>query len=118
MTEEYDIRNSIAIVGMAGRFPGAATLKAFWQNLREGRETITFFSEHELDVAPPASGNAQPHYVRARAFLEGADLFDPAFFGFTPKEAEVIDPQHRLFLETAWEALEDAALDPERHGGT
>ncbi|MBN1204894.1 MAG: SDR family oxidoreductase [Myxococcaceae bacterium] len=108
----------VAIVGMACRFPGAADAQAFWRNLREGVESITFLKDEELEAsAIDPSPRSDPNYVKAAALLEGADLFDAAFFGFTPKEAEVMDPQHRVFLECAWEALEDAGYDPERHRG-
>jgi phthiocerol/phenolphthiocerol synthesis type-I polyketide synthase E len=108
----------IAVVGMAGRFPGAPSAAAFWRNLRDGVESISFFSAEELAAAgvDPAV-LADERYVRAKGVLPGADLFDPAFFGFTPREAECMDPQHRVFLETAWEALEDAGCDPERASG-
>ncbi len=105
----------IAIIGMAGRFPGAADLHDFWQNLRDGVESITRFSEDELrrsGVDPALLRD--PNYVPARGTLGDADLFDAAFFGINPREAEVLDPQHRLFLESAWEALENAGYDPER----
>jgi acyl transferase domain-containing protein/acyl carrier protein len=108
----------IAIVGMACRFPGAGDAEAFWRNLREGVESITFLKDEELEPsAIDAAPRKDPNYVKAAAFIEGADLFDAAFFGFTPKEAEVMDPQHRVFLECAWEALENAGHDPERHKG-
>ncbi len=103
----------IAIVGIAARFPGAHNAEELWRNLRDGIESVTFFTEEELaaaDVDPALL--ADPRYVRAKGVLDGADLFDAAFFGFTPREAEAMDPQHRVFLECAWEALEDAGLRP------
>jgi phthiocerol/phenolphthiocerol synthesis type-I polyketide synthase E len=106
--------SAVAVVGMAGRFPGAGDVERFWSNLREGVHSITFFRDEELRAAgvdPALLRN--PDYVRAGGVLEGIDLFDAAFFGFNPREAEVIDPQHRVFLETAWEALENAGCDPE-----
>jgi acyl transferase domain-containing protein/acyl carrier protein len=108
----------IAIVGIAARFPGANDAESFWRNLRDGVASIAFFDEQELAAAgvEPAL-LADPRYVRAKGSLDGADLFDAAFFGFTPREAEVMDPQHRVFLECAWEALEDAGCDPERAPG-
>jgi acyl transferase domain-containing protein len=110
--------SEIAVIGMAGRFPGAATIAQFWRNLREGLESISFFTEQEMESSvidrPPTS---DPHYVRARAVLEGIELFDAGFFGFNPREAESIDPQHRLFLECAWEALEGGGYDAERYSG-
>jgi len=112
------IESSIAIVGLAARFPGARDAAALWRNLREGVESIAVLSDEELAAAgvDPAL-LADPRYVRAKGALEDADRFDAAFFGFTPREAEVMDPQHRVFLECAWEALEDAACDPERFAG-
>jgi non-ribosomal peptide synthase protein (TIGR01720 family) len=108
----------IAVVGMSGRFPGAATLQQFWQNLCDGVESITFFSESELRAAGVEPElPAHPNYVPARGMLEDADQFDAAFFGYSPREAELLDPQHRLFLECAWEALECAGYDPEHYAG-
>src|SRR6185312_6807705 len=107
----------IAIIGMAGRFPGAPTLERFWENLRDGVESVSFFFEEELLAAGvEPSLLADPAYVRARAVFDGVENFDAAFFGFTPREAEVMDPQHRILLECAWEALEDAGQDPDRAG--
>ncbi|HEX6042688.1 non-ribosomal peptide synthase/polyketide synthase, partial [Longimicrobium sp.] len=103
----------VAIVGMAGRFPGAENVEAFWRNLRAGTESIAFLSDEELLAAGfDPSDIADPGFVRASALLEGSDRFDAAFFGFNPREAEVMDPQHRVFLETVWEALEHAGYDP------
>ena len=116
MSTAVDNTTGIAIVGMAGRFPKARNLDEFWRNLCDGVEAISFFSDDELaDTAAVPRGN--PNYVRARAVLEDADLFDAAFFGMNPKEAELTDPQHRLFLECAWEALENANCDPHKFGG-
>ncbi|MBM3853477.1 MAG: type I polyketide synthase, partial [Verrucomicrobia bacterium] len=98
---------------MAVRFPGADSVEAFWRNLRAGVESITFFREDELRAAGVAPALlADPAYVRANGVLRGAEEFDAAFFGFTPREAEVTDPQHRVFLEVAWEALERAGYNP------
>lgn len=108
----------VAVVGMAGRFPGAPDLEAFWRNLREGVESISRFSDEELLAAgvEPAL-LADPRYVRARGTIQGAELFDAPFFGFSPREAAIIDPQQRVFLECAWEALERAGVDPETFDG-
>ena len=114
--ESTQLADGIAIIGMAGKFPGAPNLAAYWENLRNGVESITHFSEHELEVSPAISQN--PQYVRARGIMEGADLFDAEFFGINPREAEYTDPQHRLLLETAWEALESAGYDTERFAGS
>ncbi|AKJ04230.1 non-ribosomal peptide synthase protein (TIGR01720 family)/amino acid adenylation domain-containing protein/natural product biosynthesis luciferase-like monooxygenase protein [Archangium gephyra] len=111
--------NDIAIIGMAGRFPGAADLHAFWKNLREGVESISRFQAEELEPSPlvPEALRAHPDFVRAGGVLEGADLFDHGFFDIAPREALWMDPQQRVFLECAWAALEDAAYDPERFPG-
>jgi acyl transferase domain-containing protein len=114
--ESTQLADGIAVIGMAGKFPGAPNLAAYWQNLRNGVESITHFSEHELEVPPAISRN--PEYVRARGIMEGVDLFDAEFFGINPREAEYTDPQHRLLLETAWEALENAGYDTERFAGS
>jgi acyl transferase domain-containing protein/acyl carrier protein len=104
----------LAIIGMAARLPGAQTLAAFWQNLRDGIESVAFFSEQELTASGVAPALLHdPHYVRARAIIDGIELFDAPFFGFTPREAELTDPQKRLFLEVAWEALEHAGYTTE-----
>jgi acyl transferase domain-containing protein len=117
--EHGDSLNGVAIVGMAGRFPGAGNVREFWRNLVAGKETISFFESGELEPAPGelAGIRNDPHYVRARGVLEGAETFDAAFFGINPREAELMDPQHRVFLETAWEAFEDAGYDPLAYTG-
>lgn len=103
----------IAIVGMACRFPGASTIEAFWHMLRDGRETIRHFSDTELQQAGvPAALLDDPNTIKASGVLADIEQFDAAFFGFTPREACATDPQHRLFLECAWEALEHAGYDP------
>ena len=108
----------IAIVGCAGRFPGARDVAELWRNLCAGRESISFFSRDELAAAGvDAAALDDPNFVPARGRLAEADLFDAPFFDFTPREAQITDPQHRLFLECAWEALEDAGYDPGRFPG-
>ncbi|MEU1128261.1 SDR family NAD(P)-dependent oxidoreductase [Streptomyces sp. NPDC005900] len=111
--------DGIAIVGMAGRFPGAGDLDEFWSNLRDGVESIVSLSDEELTaagVAPELFG--RPEYVKAEPRFAGSDLFDAEFFGYTAREAELMDPQHRLFLETAWEALENSGYDAARYPGS
>lgn len=94
---------------MAGRFPGAADVETFWDNLEHGREGISTLSDDELRAAGvSAELLRQPNYVKAKGVLPGADQFDAAFFGYSPREAEILDPQQRIFLECAWEALESA----------
>ena len=103
----------IAIVGMTGRFPGAENVEQYWDNLRDGVESITFFSDAELSSAGvDAELLRNPRFVRARGVMPGADLFDAVFFGLSPREAQMMDPQHRVFLEAAWEALERAGYAP------
>ncbi|XXY54898.1 type I polyketide synthase [Sorangium sp. So ce269] len=108
----------VAIIGVAGRFPGARDAATFWQNLCAGVESVSTLTDDELLAAgvDPAL-IARPDYVRARAVLDDIDRFDAEFFGFTPREAAALDPQHRLFLECAWEAFENAGYDPDRAGG-
>ncbi|OFA06941.1 hybrid non-ribosomal peptide synthetase/type I polyketide synthase [Duganella sp. HH101] len=107
--DEDDGALSIAIVGMAGRFPDAEHLQQFWDRLRDGVDCIRRFSTAELAAAGvPAALLDDTHYVKAAGLLADTDLFDAPFFGMSPREAESTDPQHRLFLETAWQALEHA----------
>ncbi|OYQ64848.1 hypothetical protein B9G53_09710 [Pseudanabaena sp. SR411] len=116
---EDNIRDSdIAIIGIVGRFPKANNVEALWNNLRDGVESISQFSDAELIAAGiDPELLSQPNYVKANGLLENVDLFDANFFGFSAKEAEIVDPQHRLFLECAWEALENAGYDPETYQG-
>jgi phthiocerol/phenolphthiocerol synthesis type-I polyketide synthase E len=109
---------AIAIIGMAGRFPRAGDLAAFWRNLRDGVDGVRDLGEEELLAAGiPAETFRDPGYVRAAAPIDGADRFDAPFFGFSPREAEVLDPQQRVFLEVAWEALEEAGYASESYPG-
>ncbi|MEH1848663.1 MAG: SDR family NAD(P)-dependent oxidoreductase [Nostoc sp.] len=111
----YESIESIAIIGMAGRFPGAKSIAEFWQNLHSGVESIAVFVNEELITAGVESALLnKPNYVKTGAVLEDIEMFDAAFFGYNPKEAEITDPQHRLFLECAWEALENAGYDSRR----
>ncbi|MBV7331443.1 amino acid adenylation domain-containing protein [Chloroflexi bacterium TSY] len=107
----------IAIIGMAGRFPGAETIEQFWQNLCDGVESIIFFSDDELEQTSPDLLN-NPNYVKAGAVLDGIEMFDATFFGYSPKEAAVTDPQQRTLLECAWEAFERAGYNPESYRGS
>jgi acyl transferase domain-containing protein/acyl carrier protein len=114
---EYD-GSEVAVIGMAGRFPGAGSIREFWTVLRDGIETIRTFSEHELEpsfIEPVAPDN--PYLVKAGGVLDDAEAFDAAFFGFSALEAQLMDPQLRLFLECSWEALEDAGYCPEKYAG-
>ncbi|HEV7508317.1 MAG TPA: SDR family NAD(P)-dependent oxidoreductase [Thermoanaerobaculia bacterium] len=120
MAEPWTVneRSSIAVVGMAGRFPGAADVDELWRNLRDGVESIVFFTEEELAAGGVGRETLrQPGYVRARAPLDGVELFDAPLFGISPREAEMLDPQQRLFLECAFTALESAGYDAQRYEG-
>jgi phthiocerol/phenolphthiocerol synthesis type-I polyketide synthase E len=110
--------SEIALIGMSGRFPGAQSIDAFWNNLRDGVESVTLLTDEQLQasgVSPEVRGN--PNYVKARFLLENVELFDAAFFGVNPREAQGMDPQHRLFLECVYEAIENAGYDADRYGG-
>ena len=108
----------IAIVGMSAHLPGAATLAEYWRNLRDGVTSIRRLSAEELTEAGVPPGLLRHrNYVPYAAKLEGYDQFDAEFFGLSPKDAAIMDPQHRKFLECAWEALENAGHVPERHDG-
>ncbi|MCK5522104.1 MAG: amino acid adenylation domain-containing protein [Thiomargarita sp.] len=114
-TSKVSSNKDIAIIGMSCRVPGAENVDTFWQNLCDGIESITFFTDEELlakGVEPTLLND--PNYVKASPVLEGIELFDAPFFGYSPREAEIMDPQHRLFLECAWEAIENAGYDVER----
>jgi len=109
---------ALAITAVAGRFPGADTVEAFWANLRSGVESIRFFTDEELRAAGVGVTElANPNYVKARPWLEGVDRFDAGFFGIPPREAELMDPQHRVLLEVAHEALERAGLSADDFDG-
>lgn len=108
----------IAIVGMAAHLPGAETIEDYWRNLRDGIESIRHLAEAELLARGESPAKMRhPNYVPAAAVLEKFDHFDADFFGFSPKEAAILDPQHRQFMEVAWEALENAAHPPETFRG-
>jgi len=106
--------HAIAIIGMAGRFPGADDINIFWDNLRQGIESIETLSEAELNIPQNSPLRSNPNLVRRASYLKGADQFDARFFGVFPKEAASMDPQHRLLLEEAYHALEDAGYIPDQ----
>lgn len=108
---------AVAIVGMAGRFPGAGNLTEFWDNLRAGRESITYFTPEQLASTLDPALVAHPDYVPAHGILADIEMFDAAFFGITPLEAQVMDPQQRIFLELGWEALENSGHHPANFDG-
>jgi acyl transferase domain-containing protein/thioesterase domain-containing protein/acyl carrier protein len=117
-TEDIFPGASIAVVGMAGRFPGARNLSEFWRNLRDGVESITLLDDKQLIAAGATAADlANSDYVRAAAILDDIDRFDAAFFGLSPRDAAIMDPQHRLFLECAWESLENAGWSAEEFAG-
>nr|WP_223280141.1 type I polyketide synthase [Nostoc sp. PA-18-2419] len=110
--------SEIAVIGLTGCFPGAKNIDKFWENLQQGRESISFFTDEELLSSGISSSTLNdPNYVKAHAILEDAELFDASFFGFNPREAEITDPQHRIFLECAWSALESAGYDSQTYKG-
>jgi amino acid adenylation domain-containing protein len=107
----------IAIIGMAGKFPGANTIEELWALLRDGKESISFFKKEELDASIADDVKNDPQYVSARGIIEGAELFDPLFFGINPKLAEAMDPQQRIFLEISRDVLEKSGHLPEVYDG-
>ena len=107
----------VAIIGMAGRFPGAPTVAAFWQNLCDAADTVSRFADADLEDGYTAEERARPDFVAARSVLDDVDRFDAALFRMRAREAALTDPQHRVFLEVAWEVLEDAGYDPKACAG-
>jgi acyl transferase domain-containing protein len=117
--EMHSASDSIAIIGMACRFPGANNAAEFWQNLRNGVESLSIFPDSVLEASGiDAASLKHPNYVKVGAILKDIELMDATFFGLTAQEAEMMDPQHRLFLECAWEALENAGYSPEATQGS
>lgn len=113
-----DAPNAIAVIGMAGRFPGAPSVSAFWDSLRRGEESVVTLSEEALTAAGVSAKTlADPAYIRRAALLDGVEEFDAEFFGMTPVAARMMDPQQRLFLQTAWHAFEDSGYDPATYDG-
>ncbi len=108
---------SVAIIGMAGRFPGADSINELWEVLKKGKETTTFFTSEELDPTISKAFRNDPLYVKARGIVPSAKAFDAPFFGLSPRLAEVMDPQQRLFLEIAWEVLEQTGHLPKHYKG-
>jgi phthiocerol/phenolphthiocerol synthesis type-I polyketide synthase E len=110
--------SEVAIIGISCRFPGAKNHREFWNNLRDGVESISFLNDAELELSSIDPVDFKdPNYVKAASMLDDIQLFDATFFGVSPREAEVMDPQHRLFLECAWESLEDAGYNPKTYRG-
>jgi len=115
---ENGLSADIAVIGMAGRFPGSDTIEELWENLRDGKETISLFTKEELDSSLPESLRNDPLYIGARGVLPSAKTFDPSFFGLNPQLAAAMDPQIRMFLEISFEALEQAGHLPKHYKGS
>lgn len=113
---DQDHEGTIAIVGMSGRFPDAPDVATFWEHLLTGRQAIRPLTADELEQVDPAL-RRHPRHVAVTSAVPDVDLWDATFFGFSPREAEFTDPQHRLFLECAWEAMENAGYDPKGYPG-
>ena len=108
----------IAIVGMATRLPGAPDLESFWELLKSSQQAIKSFSEKELlEQGLDLQTIRDPKFVSAKGYLPNVDQFDAPFFGFSPREASLVDPQHRVMMEVAWQAMEHAGYDPEQWDG-
>ncbi|WP_338874056.1 amino acid adenylation domain-containing protein [Spirosoma sp. SC4-14] len=108
---------AVAVIGMAGRFPGAKSIDEFWNIITLGKETVRFFTDEELDKSIPDRLKKDPLYVKARGIIDNADQFDASFFGLPPTLAQLMDPQQRVFLEIAWETLEQTGYLPEHYSG-
>ncbi len=116
--QKQNKQNDIAVIGIAGQFPGASSIDEFWENLCAGKNGITTLSDEELrERGVDDKSLNDPRYVKASPLLDGHDLFDAAFFNYSPREAEAMDPQHRRFLQCVWAALEDAGYGPGEHAG-
>jgi acyl transferase domain-containing protein len=108
----------IAVIGMSGRFPGAKHIHEFQENLKNGIESISFFTRQELEAEGAGGPELEnSNYVKAFGILEDVEYFDANFFGYTPGEADLMDPQMRIFHECAWSALEDAGYCPDTYEG-
>ncbi|RCX14282.1 polyketide synthase PksJ [Anaerobacterium chartisolvens] len=109
----------IAVIGLSGRFPGAANIDEFWSNLERGVESISRFTDEEvIEEGVDPDMLDRPEYVKAWGILDGVDKFDALFFGYNPREAAVLDPQQRIFLEESWRALENSGYDSEKYNGS
>lgn len=115
--DDYN-ETDIAIVGLAGKLPQSDSIDEYWQNILNNNECITFFTEHELlndNLSEDTFKNSD--YVKAKGIISDVDLFDNEFFNFSSLESKITDPQQRLFLETVWNGLENASLDPDTYPG-
>ncbi len=117
-TGKRSINKAVAVIGMSCRFPGANNISEFWDLLKNGKETTSFFTNEELDSSIPSTLKNNPLYVKARGVIEKADEFDALFFNINPKAAELMDPQQRVFLELAREVLETTGHLPDKYSGT
>jgi acyl transferase domain-containing protein len=118
-TQAMPYDNCVAVIAMHGRFPGANDLSAFWHNIATKKESITYFSMQELaDAGIDKALLNNPKYIKARGVIDDVDLFDADFFNYSPAKAEITDPQHRLFMEIAWETLEKAGYTSEKYLGS
>ncbi|OWU88470.1 type I polyketide synthase [Flavobacterium sp. WLB] len=117
-TDKQNSNGDIAVIGMAGRFPGSDTIEELWENLKEGKETISLFTKEELDPSLPESLRKDPFYIGARGILPSAKTFDAHFFGLNPQLAAAMDPQIRVFMEISFEALEQAGHLPKHYKGS
>ena len=109
---DTNTQNGIAIIGMSGRFPKAKNVREFWKNICNGVDCISTYTDDELRrYGISESILADERYVKAKGEMEEIDMFDAQFFGYTPAEAKLMDPQHRKFLECCWEAMEDAGYN-------
>ena len=116
--ENNSLDISIAIIGMYCRVPGSKNVNEFWKNLKEGKESIVFLNKEELIASGiPEELVKQSNYIPAYSGIDGIEFFDAEFFGYSPREAKLIDPQHRIFLEGAWKTLEDAGYCPQNYKG-
>lgn len=113
---DNDYADSISVIGMAGRFPDAPDVETLWHNIMAGHNAIRPLTAEELDAADPGLRN-DPNHVAVTAAVTGVEFWDATFFGFSPRAAEVTDPQHRLFLECCWQAMENAGYDPTGYPG-
>jgi acyl transferase domain-containing protein len=108
----------VAIIGMSGRFPGARSIDEFWENIKNGKESISFFSDQELEEEGIESALLKnPAYIKAKGYMHNVEFFDAGFFSYSPKEAQLMDPQMRILHECVWEGLEDSGYNPEEYKG-
>src|SRR5690625_581931 len=118
MTNQNVSVTDVAIIGMNGRFPQSRSVNEFWNNIEAGKECITYLSDEDLkNIGVDEAELNHPNYVKAEPIVEDVDCFDAEFFGYNAKEAIMMDPQHRLFLESAWSALEDAGCNLDIYPG-